>query len=109
MPSSKKHLFREDLQLTAVYGYVISHPVRIVILRRLAEQGVLSFQAILRALPLCRSTISNHLRVLERAQLIVFTELPGEIAAYRLQPMVIAEARELLSECLSVSEQRVGD
>lgn len=104
MPLSKKYLFSLELRQLARYGMVISHPARVVVLRTLRREGVVSYQHLLRMLPLESSTVSDHLRILERAQLIETAHLPGEIAGYRLIDPVYEEAKEMLRDCLDTRE-----
>lgn len=107
MPLSKKHLFTEELQLMANYGQVVSHPVRILMLEMLHREGILTMPRLQQLVPLTRSAISNHLRVLERFQLVRFREKEGETAVYALRRPVYEEARQLLNNVLPGDE--VGD
>lgn len=95
MPLSKKHLFTEELQLMADYGHVISHPARIVMLEMLNRHGKLSYRQLRKLLPMTKAAVSNHLRTLERAQLIHFGEQEGETAVYELRRPVFEEARQI--------------
>lgn len=100
MPLSKKYLFAADLRQLAEYGLIVSHPARVVILRALRAHGVVSYEHLYNLLPLEPATVSDHLRMLERVQLIETTALPGHIAGYRLNEAVYQEACELLRDCL---------
>lgn len=66
-----KHCLFEDFeQDLAHFGFVLSHPARQQIIRELARYEVLTKHDLIDSLPLSASAISDHLRYLERAQLI---------------------------------------
>ncbi|MEL6143492.1 MAG: ArsR family transcriptional regulator [Bacteroidota bacterium] len=94
MPLSKSFLFEPDLQSLADCGLVISHPARIIILRSL-EDAVSSYEEICALIPLRPTTISQHLRILERSRLIKRVAYPSKIAGYALDNdnYAIAKAR----------------
>ena len=56
------------------WSKALAHPARIIILCHLLENGTTPFQTLWRKLPLARSTVSQHLKVLREAGLIVANE-----------------------------------
>lgn len=86
MAYPKHHLFLEDEQELAHFGFVISHPARVRIIELLAYHGSLEKADIVDLLPdLSATAISDHLRYLERAQLIELGARYGSKMGYLLQ------------------------
>ena len=65
----------------AVFAKAIGHPVRVRILRMLAEREARMCSLIVDELPLAQSTVSEHLRILKAAGL---GEVPGRRTARQL-------------------------
>lgn len=99
MPLSKKYLFEQELQLTANYGHVASHPARLLTLRLLDREQCAAYMDIVNYLPLSETAVSNHLRTLECHGLIRYAHLPGQVAGYTLRKAVFEEANGLLANC----------
>lgn len=74
MAYRKLYLFDGAAQEVADFGFVLSHPARQQIIKALAQYEVLSKSDIISLSPLSDSAISDHLRYLERAQLIRIDE-----------------------------------
>lgn len=102
MPLSKKYLFSPELRQLAQYGMVISHPARVITLYTMQHREVLGLKELQRLIPLERTTISDHLRILERSHLIELTAKPHAIAGYRLNQLVFTEAQQMLREAFDV-------
>ena len=66
----KKDNFDKDLQDLARFARVISHPARLAILKYLAETKTSISGDISEALPLSRTTVSQHLKELKDLGLI---------------------------------------
>jgi ArsR family transcriptional regulator, arsenate/arsenite/antimonite-responsive transcriptional repressor len=70
----------------------LGHPVRIAIVRTLAEQSCCCCADLCCRLPLAQSTVSQHLKVLKDAGLVTFRR-DGVRSAYVLNPAAFAELR----------------
>ncbi len=70
MTRAKTELFERDLASMASFSKALSHPVRIQILKILAEKDVCICGEIVDLLPLAQSTVSQHLKELKEAGLI---------------------------------------
>lgn len=84
MAYRKHHLFNEEQQELAHFGFVMSHPARMQIIKELARYGVLTKSDLICALPLSAAAISDHLRYLERAQLIMLGQGQSGRTGYKL-------------------------
>lgn len=113
MALSKSYCFRPTEQLLARYGQVLSHPARVRILYRLMRQGPSLFAELAQAIPLSEPTVSNHLRLLERAGLIQKTEVYFGETGYTLNVVAYAEAcrlwRKIAEEGLAYCAARETD
>jgi ArsR family transcriptional regulator len=61
---------KEQVEL-AEFAKCLAHPARIAIVTRLMESPELCCSEIVEALPLAQATVSQHLRALERAGLLI--------------------------------------
>ena len=75
----------------------LGHPVRIAIVRALAEQSRCCCADVCSRLPLAQSTVSQHLKVLKDAGLISF-QRSGVRSSYVLNPEAFAAVRSDLEE-----------
>jgi len=66
----KNDVFDEDLQIMALFAKAISHPARLSILKFLSEQKSCISGDISDYLPLSRTTVSQHLKVLKNLRII---------------------------------------
>ena len=80
----------------AAYAKAIAHPVRVRILRMLAQQQSRQCCDIVGALPLAQSTVSEHLRILKSAGLVRGRECGGRVA-YCLVPEALARLKQLIA------------
>jgi len=77
---------------TAAVAKALGHPSRLHILRLLATQTECRGADVFSELPLAQSTISEHLRVLKQASLVVSRpETSGNGMVYCLDPTVFDE------------------
>ncbi len=84
MRLSKAGLFGEREAGLAAFAGALSHPARIAIVTRLMEEGgELCCREIVAALPLAQATVSQHLKVLEKAGLVA-ARAEGVSVRYRL-------------------------
>lgn len=70
----------------------LGHPVRLAIVRALAEQSCCCCADVCSRLPLAQSTVSQHLKVLRDAGLVSFRR-DGVRSAYVLNPAIFAALR----------------
>lgn len=89
----KKELFDSELQELAEFGKAISHPARIAILKFLAESNTCISGNISDHIPLSRTTVSQHLKELKNAGLII-GEIDGLKVNYCLCSDKIRELKE---------------
>ena len=73
MAFSKAHVFPKNEYHFALQCKLLSHPARIRILRRILEnqKDGISFDKLVKGIPLSRNTISQHLQILRRKKIIV--------------------------------------
>jgi ArsR family transcriptional regulator len=87
---------RADEEL-AQLAKALGHPVRAAIVRLLNRQGECSCGEIVDVLPLAQATISQHLKVLKDAGLLL-GEVDGPRVCYCVNPDVIQRIRHLVGE-----------
>jgi ArsR family transcriptional regulator, arsenate/arsenite/antimonite-responsive transcriptional repressor len=93
MQIHKKEEFGRRKQQLAQYAKAISHPARIAILRKLAQDGKCICGELVAALPLSQSTVSQHLKELKNAGLIRGT-FKGAKSIYSLNQHTIEMFRD---------------
>ena len=71
MAIHKKEEFTQKEQDLAAFAKAISHPARIAILKVLAQKNECICGEIVEVLPLAQSTVSQHLKELKNAGLII--------------------------------------
>lgn len=89
---------RDDPQAdaeTAAFAKALSHPVRVRILRMLAQREARMCSHIVDELPLAQSTVSEHLRILRQAGLIRANE-SGPRVSYCIEPSALARLKSLV-------------
>ena len=74
----------------------LGHPVRIAIIRALAEQSRCCCADVCSRLPLAQSTVSQHLKVLKDAGLVQ-GEIDGPKVCYCVNPAGLARLKELVA------------
>lgn len=79
----------------AVFGKAIAHPVRVRILRMLANKEARMCSHIVDELPLAQSTVSEHLRILRTAGLVCANE-NGPRVSYCIVPSALQRLKALL-------------
>jgi ArsR family transcriptional regulator len=75
----------------------LGHPVRIAIVRALAERSRCCCADVCSGLPLAQSTVSQHLKVLKEADLVTF-QRDGVRSSYVLNASAFAALRSDLDE-----------
>lgn len=71
---NKKYIFKKKEIGLSAFAKSISHPARIAILKILSEEKFCTCGVLVSKLPLAQSTISQHLKELQKVQLIKKTE-----------------------------------
>ncbi len=79
-------------EATAERLKALGHPVRLAIMRALAEQSCCCCADVCSRLPLAQSTVSQHLKVLKEAGLVSFRR-DGVRSSYVLNPSALAALR----------------
>lgn len=93
-----------NLELDNIFAS-LSDPVRRDILQRLAQGMELSVSDIARAYDMTLAAISKHLKVLERANLII-KRRQGKQQLIQIHPLSLAEANEYLEHYKHLWEKR---
>lgn len=97
MAVNKKNIFSISEQELAAFTKAISHPARIAILQKISEHGTCICGEIVAVLPLAQSTVSQHLKELQKVGLIKGT-IDGVKSCYCLHDENIIRLSNLLSE-----------
>ena len=93
----KTQNFDQDLQELALFAKVFAHPARLMILKYLAQKKVCISGDITEEIPLSRTTVSQHLKELKNAGLIMGT-IDGSKVSYCLDPDAINKLKETLDK-----------
>jgi DNA-binding transcriptional ArsR family regulator len=78
---NKKEEFSKNENDISIFAKALSHPARISILKTLAEKNTCICGEIVDVLPLSQSTVSQHLKELKNAGLII-GEIEGPSSCY---------------------------
>ena len=89
----------KDIKL-AELAKALSHPARIAIIRTLAEKNMCICGEIVEVLPLAQSTVSQHLKELQKVDLIA-GEIEGPKSCYCINWKKINEFAENIQTLLS--------
>lgn len=100
MTYTKSTAFTQEQQEVARVAKVLSHPARIAILQHLAETKSCISGDISNALPLSRTTVSQHLQELKNAGLIK-GEIAGLTVCYCIDQEQYDKAVHLLQHMLT--------
>jgi len=82
----------ENVDAAAERLKALGHPVRLAIVRALAERSACCCADVCNRLPLAQSTVSQHLKVLKDAGLVSFRR-DGVRSSYVLNPGAFAQLR----------------
>ena len=85
----------------------LGHPVRIAIIRALAQRSCCCCADVCSGLPLAQSTVSQHLKVLKEADLISFRR-DGVRSSYVLNAAAFSALRADLEQIASMIEPARG-
>lgn len=87
----------EKTILLAKYAKALGHPARIEIIKILVDQKVADFHDFEDAIPLSQSTISQHVKELKKAGLILSVQ-NGRFTKYLLDDEVCKKAEKLFKK-----------
>lgn len=108
MTPTKVKLFDKELQDRALLFKALGHPARLSILRYLAEIKICIFGDISDELPLCKSTVNQHLKELKRVGLISGT-VDGTKNNYCINPLKVKLLEEIMFSLLEEIKSGEGD
>ena len=94
MTYHKTTLFDADLQDISTVAKVLSHPARLAIVRYLASTNTCISGDITSEIPLSRTTVSQHLQELKKAE-IIQGEVDGVKVCYCLNPAKLEKIKNL--------------
>ena len=92
-----------DQRMVQVFR-ALGHPARLKILRLLAQRGTCICGQVVEELPLAQSTVSQHLKVLKDAGLIV-GEVEGSAVCYCLAPGALDSLHKAVAGLTAEVEQ----
>ena len=105
MAQNKKEEFSDKFNRIADFAKAISHPARIAILKKLADENKCICGEIVEIMPLSQSTVSQHLKELKSAGLIQ-GEIEGVASKYCINWNNLDKALNELSEFISIIKQK---
>lgn len=77
--STQEFEYTDDTLMIAKFAKALGHPARIIILKHLSNQSCCFTGDLLEVLPLAQSTISQHLKELKEAGLIIGEVNPPKV------------------------------
>lgn len=101
MQEAEKEIFSAEDQKAARYAKALGHPVRIYIIKLLANQACCYSGDLSEDLPIAKSTLSQHLKELKDAGLIQGTIEAPKIK-YCINQENFEQARELFADLLGL-------
>ena len=104
MKDTDKTIFGADDQKLARYAKALGHPVRVYIIKLLANQACCYSGDLSEDLPIAKSTLSQHLKELKGAGLIQGTIEAPKIK-YCINQENYREARKLFAGLLGLEEK----
>lgn len=84
MAFSKAHLFPATPFHQAFWSKALAHPARVIILDYLLQHGTTPFKDLCKIIPLAKTTVSQHIRILRMQGLIEPVEILPNIH-YKLE------------------------
>ena len=102
MINNKFDKFSSEQQELANFGRVLSHPARIAIIQLLAEKKEIKTGNISDFLPISRTTVSQHLKELKNAGIIIGT-IDGLKIHYCLNMLKLDEIQKKYNDFLKSS------
>lgn len=102
MTNNKTKEFSQEQQEIALIAKALSHPARIAIIQLLAKKNEIKTGNISDDLPIARTTVSQHLKVLKQAG-IIKGSIDGLKIHYCLDNERLLEIRNLLNHFINQS------
>ncbi len=96
MARAKTGVFSEEDARAAAWAKALAHPARIAVLKVLAARRSCICGEIVDELPLAQSTVSQHLKALKEAGLVV-GEIEGPRVCYCLDEAAIRRMRQAMT------------
>lgn len=84
MAVAKEYLFEELSQTIGKLGKALGHSARVDIIAYLLDNELASYSEILSIIPLCRTTVNKHLRILEQVNLLQRGTMECGLAGFSL-------------------------
>ena len=100
-----KRLNQQEIARLSVLNDALSHPIRLQIIQLFLEQGECLCGELVKQLPIAQSTISQHLKKLKAAGLIIGRCEPPKVC-YCLQMNILEEYIALNQQFLSVHYEK---
>ncbi|HTN74535.1 MAG TPA: metalloregulator ArsR/SmtB family transcription factor [Pirellulaceae bacterium] len=98
MPSTESSgAKRQQEERLAALAWGLAHPLRVKILQLLVKRESCVCGEIVDNLPVAQSTVSQHLKILKEAGL-VHGEIDGPRVCYCINPVALAELKELIGK-----------
>jgi predicted transcriptional regulator len=88
MARSKSTLFPHKHQKLAILGHALAHPARVAMVTKLVNADALSYPELIKNIPLSRTTLNQHLRLLERHEIIGPAVLDNGLVGFQLKATV---------------------
>ncbi len=99
MNTSKSFAFSNEQLETARFAKALAHPIRVAILQLLASQNTCYHGNLANELPIAKSTLSQHLKVLKSAGLIQ-GEIESPATRYCIHPKNFKKAQASFNSLL---------
>ena len=97
MAFSKHSLYKIDSQFLGGFARAIGYSGRIEILLMLEEEGPMRVKDLAKSHPICKETLSQHLKILREAQLVIAEE-SYPYTYYSVHEANLVKAREAFAE-----------
>lgn len=108
MAKSQADRFSENHQKLADIAKALSHPARVAILEVLATRNVCVCGEVVAEIPLSQATVSQHLKVLLEADLIV-GEIDGPKSCYCVNWKRLGQVQSMLTSWFSETARLKAD
>jgi DNA-binding transcriptional ArsR family regulator len=100
MAFPKHALYSQESQATSNFFRALGFPGRLEILMQLELEGPLSVQQLAKSHPICKETLSQHLKILREAGLVIANE-KFPFTYYRVHKANLKKARKLFDRFFS--------
>ena len=107
MAFPKHHLYKMESQLLGGFARALGYPGRIEILLTLESEGPLSVHILAKGHPICMETLSQHLKILREAHLVIAEE-KYPYTYYCVHKANLAIAKELFANFFDHFGQRMA-